>query len=376
MRLEPTENFHVCRFQSGPYIKPSLLLTVLFAAAVPASGAVTLKLQTGAGVTISGSSPSFTSGYGNVNGLGVGTPGAGISILTTGVAAGVFYTTPYDIVLSAMTASHKAKVTVYVSTQFAHPTVLYLLSCYPSAGCTTGGSYTTISTSAATPTTIIAAPGVTNGTYMASLALFVSNANGGGTFTGSDTATLSFTATDLNNSNTSTVTLALNTPNETVQTALQLLLATTPGGLTISPASDFSANYGNANGLGIGTPSSGLTVVSVAGGVIYSTPYQLQPSFSSLASTTGSVSIYVSTAFAHPNTLTLKDAASSGGPYTSISTSSSSPTSITTSASSGSTITRYLGLFVSSSNGAGAFPGTAGASGADAATLTYTFTVP
>src|SRR5262249_26265161 len=154
--------------------------------------------------------------------------------------------------------------------------------------------------------------------------------------------------------NTSTVTLALNTPNETVQTALQLLLATAPGGLTISPSSDFSANYGNANGLGVGTPSSGLTVVSAAGGVIYSTPYYLQPSFSSFASATGSLSMHVSTAFAHPNTLTLQDAASSGGPYTSVSTSSSFPTSITTSANSGSTITRYLGLFVSSSNGAGA----------------------
>ena len=355
----------------------SVLLALLLSAAAPASGAVTLKLsQAAGGVTISGASPSFKSGYGNVNGLGVGTPGAGISVLTTGVAGGVFYTTPYNIVLSGMVAGHKAKVTVYVSTQFAHPTIVYLLSCYPSAGCTTGGSYTTISTNAGAPTNVIASPGVANGTTIGSLALFVSNANGGGIFTGADTATLTFTATDLNNSNTSTVTLALNTPSETVQTALQLLLATATGGLTISPASDFSANYGNTNGLGVGAPSSGLTLVSAAGGVIYSTPYLIQPSFSSFTSTTGSVSIYVSTDFVHPNTLTLKDAASSGGPYTSISKSSGSPTSITTSANSGSTITRYLGLFVSSSNGAGAFPGTSGASGADAATLTYTFTVP
>ena len=366
----------MCRLRGRAYTKSNLLLAVLFAGAVPASGAVTQKLQTGGGVTISGSSPNFNSGYGNVNGLGVGTPSAGISILTTGVAGGVFYNTPYHVVLSGMTAGHKATVTVYVSAQFAHPTIVHLLSCYPNAGCTTGASYTTISTNAGAPTTIIAAPGVANGTYTASLALFVSNTNGGGTFTGADTATLTFTATDLNNSNTSTVTLALNTPNETVQTALQLLLATAPGGLTISPGSDFSANYGNTNGLGVGSPSAGLTLVSAAGGVIYSTPYQIKPSFSSFSSTTGSVSIYVSTDFVHPNTLTLKDAASSGGPYTNISKSSGSPTSITTSANSGSTITRYLGLFVSSSNGAGAFPGTAGASGADAATLTYTFTVP
>jgi hypothetical protein len=369
----------VCQFRGRAYIayiKHSLLLAVFFAAAAPALGTVTLKLSTAVGgVTISGSSPSFKTGYGNVNGLGVGTPGAGIAILTTGVTGGVFYTAPYDIVLSGLGA-HKASVTVYVSTQFAHPTVLYLLSCYPSSGCTTGGSYATISTSAVSPTTVIASPGVANGTYIGSLALFVSNANGSGTFTGSDTATLTFTATDLTSGATSTVTLALNTPNETVETAVQLFLATASGGLTISPASDFSTNYGNANGLGVGTPSSGLTLVSAAGGVIYSTPYQIEPSFSSFTSATGTVTVYVSTAFAHPNTLTLKDAASSGGPYTSISTSSSSPTSISTTASSGSTITRYLGLLVASSNGAGAFPGTAGASGADGANLTYTLTVP
>jgi hypothetical protein len=352
------------------------MLAVLFLTAAPASEAVTLSLsQASGGVAISGSSPSFKTGYGNVNGLGVGAPGAGISILTTGVSGGVLYTTPYNIVLSGMAAGNKATVTVYVSSQFAHPTILYLLSCYPSASCTTGGSYTTISTNAGAPTNVIAT-GVANGTYTASLALFVSNANGGGIFAGADAATLTFKAAVTTNSNTSTVTLALNTPSENVQTAVQLLLATATGGLTISPASDFSANYGHTNGLGVGVPSSGLTLVSASGGVVYSTPYRIQPSFSSFSSTTGSVSIYVSTAFAHPNTLTLKDAASSGGPYTSISTSSGSPTSITTSANSGSTITRYLGLFVSSSNGAGAFPGTSGASGADAATLTYTFTVP
>jgi hypothetical protein len=350
------------------------MLAVLFLAAAPASEAVTLSLgQTSGGVAISGSSPNFKTGYGNVNGLGVGAPGAGISILTTGVSGGALYTTPYNIVISGMAAGNKATVTVYVSSQFAHPTVLYLRSCYPNAGCTTGGSYTTISTNAGAPTTVIAAPGVVNGTYTGSLALFVSNANGGGTFTGADAATLTFKAT--HGASTSTVTLALNSPSENVQTAVELMLATAPSGVTISPGSDFSINFGNVNGLGL-SPGANLTAVSGSGGVTYGTPYLYKPSFSSFTSTTCSLKVYVSTNFAHPNTLNLQDASALVGPYTNISTSVGSQTAITTTATSGSSNTRYLGLFVSSANGAGTFPGTAGASGAESATLTYTLTVP
>jgi hypothetical protein len=367
--------FAVGGFRTNSCTKPSLLPVVLFLVAVPASGTVTLNLSQGGGVAISGTSPSFATGYGNVNGLGVGAPGAGISILTNGVAGGVLYTTPYNIVISGMFATHKAKVTVYASAPFAHPTILYLRSCYPSGGCSSGSSYTTISTNAGAPTNVIAAPGVANNTYTASLALFVSNANGGTTFTGADTATLTFKATDLNNSNTSTVTLTLNSPNENVQTAVQFLLATAPSGVSISAGSDFSINFGNVNGLGI-SPGANLTTFSSAGGVTYGTPYLYKPSFSSFASTTCSVKVYISTDFSHPNALTLQDAAALAGPYTNISKSVGSQTAITTTATSGSSNTRYLGLFVSSANGVGAFPGTAGASGADSATLTYTLTVP
>lgn len=214
---------------------------------------VTLSLSSGAGgVTISGTRPNYVAGFGNVNGLGVGTPGAGVTVITTGVAGGVLYTTPYNIVISGMNAAHYATVSVYVSTNFARPTLLILESCYPSSGCTSAASYTTISTSAATPTPIIISPGIKNSTVTASLGLFVANSNGAGVAAGAETATLTFTATDLNNGRTSTVTLNLNNPSENLQTAVQLLLATAPSGLTISPASDFSTNYGNVNGLGIG----------------------------------------------------------------------------------------------------------------------------
>jgi len=347
----------------------ALVMACLWPAWLGAQFTPTLTLSTGGGVTISGSHPSFSAGFGNVNGLGVGVPSAGVTLLTTGVTGGVMYTTPYNITISGMQTWQHATVSVYASVNFTKPALLILESCYPSSGCTTGASFTTISLSAATPTPIIASPGIKNSTVTASLGLFVANSNGAGVAAGAETAILTFKATDLTSGATSTVTLNLNNPSENLQTAVQLLLATAPGGLTISPASDFSMNYGNVNGLGIG-PGPGLTVVASAGGVIYSTPYLIQPSFSTFTSTTCSITVYISTDFANPTILTLEDAAASAGPYVGISKSSGAQTSITTTAASGSSLTRYLGLFVSNANGAGAF------TGADSATLTYTLTVP
>ena len=348
------------------------LLIVFCAASAISARAQSTVLQTAVGgVTISGSNPNWRSGFGNVNGLGIGAPAAGVSLITSGVSGGVLYTTPYNIVVSGAGNGNRAVVRAYVSTNFVHPTILQLTSCYPAAICAAASSYTTLPTSSAAEIDIIPIPGVLNGTYTASLGLFVSNLNGAGAFSGADSATITLHRYAYNGSTLvlrNTDTLALNTPSENVQTAVQLLLASA-GGLTISPASDFSTSFGSVNGLGI-SPASGLTVVSASGGVIYSTPYLITPSFSSFSSTTGTVKAYVSSNFAHPSILALEGATASGGPYTAISTSSGSPTVFTTGAASATAITRYLGLFTSNANGASAF------TGSDTATLTYTLTVP
>ena len=354
----------------------SLLVALLLGLPTPAWASVTLTLASAAGgATIIGVAPVYSSGYGNVNGLGVGTPGAGISVVTAGVSGGALYTTPYNIVLSGLNGAHRATVAGYVSANFVHSSILILETCYPASGCGSGGSFTTLSTNPLAPTTVIGTD-QPNGTYTASLGLFVANTDGAGAFTGPDQAILTLTATDTINGETRTVTLALATPLENVQTAVELLVSTAPGGLSITPAADFAANFGNTNGMGVGVPSPGLSILADSGGVLYTTPYLIQPSFSSFASTTCSVTVYVNADFVHPSTLALRDAATSAGPYSNISKLAVSPTPLTTTAASGSSITRYLGLFVSSANGAGAFPGTAGASGADSATLTYTLTVP
>jgi len=278
------------------------------------------------------------------------------------------YTTPYNLTISNLVLFDRATVSVYVSSNFVKPTILTLNGCYPSAGCSSASSFTTISTSAVAPTPIISTA-VANGTYTASLGLFVANSNGPGVSSGLDSAILTFVAVDTTLGSTDTVTLQLNNPSENLQTAVQLLLATAAGGATVSSASDFALDYGNVNGLGI-APGAGLSVAAAAGGVIYSTPYLIQPSFSSFSSATSSVSVYVSMDFVHPLILELRDAALAGGPYAAISKISGAPTSLTTAAGSGTSLTRYLGLFVSDANGATAF------TGADSATLTYTLTVP
>ena len=102
---------------------------------------------------------------------------------------------------------------------------------------------------------------------------------------------------------------------------------------------------------------------------LYGTPYLLQPTFAGFSSTSGTLTSYVSTDFVHPSQLELRDS-SSGSSYSTISKSSGSQTTFTSSAASASPITRYLGLFVSDTNGGAVF------TGADTATVTFTLVVP
>src|SRR2546430_2148357 len=65
------------------------------------SFAQTLTLSTNGGAVVAGIGP-FHSGFGNVNGLGIGTPSAGITLLSSnfsgpGGVSGALYTTPYGL---------------------------------------------------------------------------------------------------------------------------------------------------------------------------------------------------------------------------------------------------------------------------------------
>src|SRR5215469_16804310 len=305
-----------------------------------------------------------TMSVGNVNGLGVGTTSAGISVISPGAAGGVLYGSPYDVnvTLSGSEKNSNVNITAQVTTNFLHPAMLIAKNCQPGA-CSSGGSFTTVPTMGSInviPQTLVG----TTQTFTPHIAIFVSDANGT-PYTGADLITITFTAND--GTSTAKATLAMTV---SVQNAVQLTLGTASGGLTISPASDYSANFGNVNALGVGNASAGLTKIAAANGTIYSTPYLIQPAFSDFTSATGTVKMFVSTNFANTTVLELDDASSccAAGSFMALPT--VSPGTQISGLSSGSSITRYLGLRVKKANGAG------GLNGADTATVTYTLTVP
>jgi hypothetical protein len=336
---------------------------VLMVCAAPAR-AQTITLATSAGLTIGGSNPSWSTGFGAMNGLGLGTPATGVTVLSA--TNGVLYTTPYGIVVSGSSNGSKARVNAYVSSNFTPSAILSVYSC--TASCGSAANYTAISTSSASPTDIIPAPGLSSDqTVTAWLGLFVSNQNGASAYTGSASATITL-QTFKNTTLKDTDTLTLNNPLEQVQTALSFALATASGGQTVSAASDFALDYGSVNGLGI-APATGLTVNSASGGVVYSTPYLLQPQFAGFSSTTGTLQAYVGVDFVHPAQLELQDS-TNNSTFTALSKIAGSPTVLTSGATSGASLNRYLGVFVSNSNGPTIF------TGSDNATVTFTLVVP
>jgi hypothetical protein len=134
--------------------------------------------------------PNYSTDFGSVNGLGIN-PGPNLTVVSGQVANGSLYATPYLLKpqFSGFSSTSNTNVTAYVSTNFAHSTILKL---YDSG--TSNSGYSAISTNSGSPSTLTSS--VTNGTDITRyLGLYVSNANGAGTFTGTDSATLTYTIT-------------------------------------------------------------------------------------------------------------------------------------------------------------------------------------
>lgn len=340
---------------------------LVFLIARPASAQLQF-LQAPGGLSGTQVGNSYSVSFGTMNALGIGTPATGLTVTT--LNNGALYFTEYQITFSGITAGHKASLTVYVSGNFAHPAAMVMENCPYTATCNSAASYSATSTSAAAPSGVIPSPGQANTTVTAGIGIFIPDNNGASSYTGNDTVEISYVMKDLTtNATLATANIFFNTPSETLQDAVQLTLSTAPGGVTITPAADYSMSFGNVNGIGIG-PGAGLTTSSVAGGIVYGTPYLLNAAYSDFNTTNAALTVYVSTNFAHPTILQLRDSGAIGGPFTSISTSAAAPTSISTTAQDRVAVTRYLGLFVSNINGATAFTGT------DNARLTFTLTVP
>ena len=349
------------------YSRAALIILVLMLASPAWAGAnFDLTTATG-GITLTQVGNNYISSFGTMNALGIGTPAAGVTMIP--LTNGALYLTTYNLfVHGGLPAGQNGYVTAYVSTNFGHPAALIMQSCPSTSACNAAAQFSTMSTNVGAQTTVIPQPGIAKGqTVTAGLAIFVPDNNGASAFSGTDSAVITFTMiNNTTNAVIETLNLSLNNPNETLQSAVQLTLGTASGGLAITPAADYTMNFGNVNGLGI-SPGAGLTVNSAAGGVIYSTPYSLTSAFTDQTSTAATIKVALTTNFVHPAVLKLDDAAAISGPFTQI---TAVPITITTTAANRSTITRYLGLFVSNISGPGFF------TGADNATLTFTLTVP
>jgi hypothetical protein len=149
----------------------------------------------------------------------------------------------------------------------------------------------------------------------------------------------------------------------TVQTAVQLNISTGAGGATVSGSNStglFSVSFGNVNGLGLGTPAAGVTVVANGSGALYKTPINLTPIYSGFTTETATIEVEQDAA---GDTALAREGNSSISSASTVST--STPASVASGGASGSAIERYVGMYVSRSE----------AAGAKSATLIYTITV-
>jgi hypothetical protein len=157
----------------------------------------------------------------------------------------------------------------------------------------------------------------------------------------------------------------------TVQTALNLEISTHASGATVSGtegSGSYALNFGNVNGLGLGTPSTNVTKTAVSGGFLYTTPITLTPSFSGFAETTATIKVHqpaadgaAAVAMAREGSTDEIDAG----------TLPATATSFTTAASNGTAITRYVGVKVLNGNAGATYE-----AGLRTMNLIYTISVP
>lgn len=162
--------------------------------------------------------------------------------------------------------------------------------------------------------------------------------------------------------NASTTTSELEM-SATVQTAVQLNISTGSGGATVSGSNStglFSISFGNVNGLGLGTPAAGVSVVANGSGALYKTPINLTPLYSGFTTETATIEVEQDAA---GDTAVAREGNSSISSASTVST--STPASVASGAASGTPIERYVGVYVARTE----------AAGAKSATLIYTITV-
>lgn len=370
------------RLGRGFFICIALTIAIALGLTPAVQAAATIALSSSAGVgaiTIAASGPNYKSSFGTMNALAVGASTTSTTPFGVALSNGALYYTTLKVTIGKLKTNptvDTAVVKAYVSTNFtpaAAASAMQIYACPASSGCTSSSQFSVLGLSAGSAATLatgLTAQTGTSNIATVGLAIFLPDNDGSTFFTNSASATVTYEVfVNGNAAADATVTLALNNPNETVQNAVQLILAADPSGLSITAGSgyDYAMDFGNVNGLGIG---SSLSTVAQAGGIIYSTPYKLQPAFTDINASSATLKVCV-TAFPNPpGILSLYDSATgSAGTFSAITT--TCPGSTLTTAADRAPLTRYLGLFVSNANSVSSTQ-----LGLEHAFLTYTMTVP
>jgi hypothetical protein len=298
----------------------------------------TVNMVTSGGITVTGLINNYYGSLGNANLIGAGSLSTGVHD-TTITGGTLYYSTVGAKVIGV---NHNSKISVRLNTNFSNTATLAAYACASVASCTSPltTSYVEVVSSVAN-----------NGTGTFTVGALIKT---GGTFSGTDTVRLQVRSQDRTDGSSDTCYFDLSI---TVQKALRLTLS--------FPASTGlgTADFGSVNAMGIGAPAGTLCDTA---GCLYVLPYTILGEYSGQGSTLFSVKFYVSTPFARSSILTLKDSAAASpiGGFSSISTSSGSPTAVNV--NNAETLNRYLGLYVTGTNGPGITVGT------DTAVVTYT----
>ncbi|MGE3466291.1 MAG: hypothetical protein AB7J13_05105 [Pyrinomonadaceae bacterium] len=145
-----------------------------------------------------------------------------------------------------------------------------------------------------------------------------------------------------------------------VQTALQLNISTGVGGATVTGSNAtglFAINFGIVNGLGLGTPTAGVTASIDGTGTTYTTPINLTPVYSGFTTETADVTVEEGASADQP---IAREGATAGG-VVAVTT----PVAVFSSAASESLNERFVGFRIARTE----------AAGAKVATLIYTVTM-
>lgn len=145
----------------------------------------------------------------------------------------------------------------------------------------------------------------------------------------------------------------------TVETAIQLNIATSGGGAVVTDGGSgaFSVPFGNVNGLGVGTPAAGVSVSTSVSGATYTSPVSVTPSFSGFTNSTATVKIYQDSSTSAASQSAAREGSSAAGVAV-VPTTLATANTVTATASSAVAITRFVGVFVSNANGGSAVSGT------------------